>query len=260
MLSDHLNTPRQIINDDNELRWRWDNLDPFGVNLPDSNPQGLGNSTYALRFPGQYYDSESGLFYNYYRTYDPKGGRYTQSDPIGLMEVLNTYSYVEGNPINFIDPLGLDVAVIENGPTSGNPIGHTAIAVTGRGVASSGNSTTIGSSLTDYLQREVGRRDTKIYIIPTNPEQDKKAWEELKKNHKYIGLPYAYGNCSDLSNDALDKAGIGETNLYPGTSRDLNRLLPGHAGARASHAGATIVDIPKNSSSFPEVVNHFNTR
>ena len=68
VLSYHLNTPRQIINADNELRWRWDNIDPFGVNLPDTNPQGLGGFAYALRFPGQYYDSESGLFYKYYRS------------------------------------------------------------------------------------------------------------------------------------------------------------------------------------------------
>ena len=108
VLSDHLNTPRQIINSSKQLRWRWDNLDPFGVNLPDSNPQGLGGFAYALRFPGQYYDSESGLFYNGFRSYDPKGGRYTQSDPIGLMGGLNTYSYVGNNPLNAIDPLGLD--------------------------------------------------------------------------------------------------------------------------------------------------------
>lgn len=166
--------------------------------------------------------------------------------------------YVGGNPVKFIDPKGLDIAVIENGPTSGNPIGHTAVAVTGHGVASSGNSTSIGSSLTDYLKKEASRRDTKVYIIQTTPEQDAKAWEELKNNHKYIGLPYTYGNCSDLSNDALDKAGIEETNLYPGTSGDLNRLLPGHAGARASQAGATIVNIPKNSTSFSDSINQFN--
>lgn len=61
---------------------------------------------YRIILPGQYYDAESGLHYNYYRDYDPQTGRYIQIDPIGLAGGINTYVYVGDNPTVSIDPSG----------------------------------------------------------------------------------------------------------------------------------------------------------
>jgi len=60
-----------------------------------------------LRFPGQYFDQESGLHYNYYRDYDPSVGRYITSDPIGLIGGMNPFLYVYANPLKFADSIGL---------------------------------------------------------------------------------------------------------------------------------------------------------
>ncbi len=65
------------------------------------------NSINLSRFPGQYYDQETGLHYNYYRYYDPTTGRYVTPDPIGLVGGINLFVYVRNDPTNNIDPLGL---------------------------------------------------------------------------------------------------------------------------------------------------------
>jgi RHS repeat-associated protein len=71
---------------------------------------------YNLRFPGQYYDAETGKHYNYFRDYDPAIGRYVQADPLGVMlarspelqsQLNHMYGYVNGNPIKFVDYRGL---------------------------------------------------------------------------------------------------------------------------------------------------------
>jgi RHS repeat-associated protein len=87
--------------------WLWHQTEPFGNNVADENPSGSGTFDLPLRFPGQRYDAETGLHYNYYRDYDSSLGRYGESDPIGLIGGLNTYTYVRNAPITNIDMLGL---------------------------------------------------------------------------------------------------------------------------------------------------------
>jgi RHS repeat-associated protein len=123
--SDHLNTPRVIVDKNNAIRWRWF-AEPFGTTAAESNPSNLGNFTFNLRFPGQYFDQESGLHYNWHRYYDPtSGGRYTTSDPIGLAGGINTYLYSQAAPTMYTDPTGLFTS------STHNEITTAAIAIAG---------------------------------------------------------------------------------------------------------------------------------
>ncbi|MGH8321682.1 MAG: RHS repeat domain-containing protein [Gammaproteobacteria bacterium] len=98
--TDQLGTPRAITNASKTVVWQW-HSDPFGNGTP------TGSITYNLRFPGQYYDAETGHNYNYFRDYDPTIGRYIESDPIGLLGGPGTYSYVDAKPITREDSKGL---------------------------------------------------------------------------------------------------------------------------------------------------------
>ncbi len=101
--NDRLGTPQKTTDRTGNVSWAA-GFDPFGKATPTT-----AFITQNLRFPGQYYDEETGLHYNIARFYDPNLGRYLQSDPIGLMGVLiNTYTYVRNNPVNLIDPEGLE--------------------------------------------------------------------------------------------------------------------------------------------------------
>jgi len=107
--TDQLDTPRAISDPQGVTVWRWEG-EPFGVTLADEDPDGDGvKFVFNGRFSGQYYDDETGLYYNYHRYYDPATGRYITSDPIGLAGGLNTYIYVTENPLAFVDRVGLKV-------------------------------------------------------------------------------------------------------------------------------------------------------
>lgn len=86
--------------------WR-DDGEAFGETAPDqSTPLGAYPVVINLRNPGQYFDAETGFFYNGARYYDPQFGRYISSDPIGLLGGMNTYAYVAGRPLMGMDPSG----------------------------------------------------------------------------------------------------------------------------------------------------------
>lgn len=98
--NDHLGTPQKLTDNTGTLVWDRTQT-PFGLDHSVTGPAAT-----PVRFPGQYADAESGLSYNYSRDYDPRHGRYIQSDSIGLRGGLNTFGYANQNPMMFIDPLG----------------------------------------------------------------------------------------------------------------------------------------------------------
>ncbi len=144
-INDHLSTPRRAYDETGTLAWRW-LPDAFGQGKPerdvddDDTPNNI-----RLRFPGQYADSESGLYYNWNRYYDPRTGRYITSDPIGLVGGLNSYQYGFANPTRFVDPEGLNPAAVILG---GMVVGGSASSVAG-GVLGAVIGILLGSVLLD---------------------------------------------------------------------------------------------------------------
>jgi len=100
--ADQLGTPRAITDANSNTVWTWAYPgNPWGEQQPTSN-----GYVYNLRFPGQYFDAETGLHYNINRDYDPNSGRYVESDPLGLLAGSSTYAYVHSNPGIYVDSDG----------------------------------------------------------------------------------------------------------------------------------------------------------
>ena len=164
--ADHLNTPRVALDRLGQQRWSWV-AEPFGDSSPNEDPLSLGPVRINLRAPGQYHDVESGLAYNWNRSYDSSVGRYTQSDPIGLAGGINTYAYVEGNPVSNIDPLGLETYICRR-PLGGAPgsfapplLNHTYVCVgSGSNMVCGSTTASSGGALSSILKGSPGAPTT----------------------------------------------------------------------------------------------------
>ncbi|MEW5963833.1 MAG: RHS repeat-associated core domain-containing protein [Pseudomonadota bacterium] len=99
--ADHLGRPIRMTDATKAAVWQatWQ---PWGA------PQSItGSLVLNHRFPGQWFQLESGLHYNWHRHYDPSLGRYTQPDPLGFVDGPAVFAYASGNPLEFVDFLGL---------------------------------------------------------------------------------------------------------------------------------------------------------
>ncbi|MFC3683363.1 RHS repeat-associated core domain-containing protein [Hydrogenophaga luteola] len=108
--ADHLNTPRRLSDASGQTRWQWP-YSGFGEIAPQATPAaGQAPLSFALRYPGQIDDGNE-LFYNWHRFYEPRVGRYTKADPIGLEGGWNRFGYVGGDPLGFVDSNGLQPVI-----------------------------------------------------------------------------------------------------------------------------------------------------
>jgi len=101
IITDLVGTPTELLDEDGTIAWRTQST-LWGKTAWTAN-----STAYTpLRFPGQYYDPETDLHYNYFRYYDPESARYLSLDPLGLLAAPNPSTYVH-NPQTWTDPLGL---------------------------------------------------------------------------------------------------------------------------------------------------------
>ncbi|MDK9603955.1 RHS repeat-associated core domain-containing protein, partial [Lelliottia sp. V104_15] len=117
---DHRGLPLALVSEDGSLAWQAE-FDEWGNLLHEENPESLQQ---LIRLPGQQYDTETGLYYNRHRYYDPRQGRYITQDPIGLAGGWHAYNYPL-NPLQVSDPLGLAAnqqCTVD--PITGQPVGR----------------------------------------------------------------------------------------------------------------------------------------
>jgi RHS repeat-associated protein len=211
--ADALGTPRVVVDPargtGGTVVWRWELTgEAFGNTAPDQDPDGDAVPfVFDMRFPGQRYDSASGLNYNYFRDYSPGDGRYVQSDPIGLDGGISTYGYVGGRPLTAIDPAGLAAFSIPLAPAPGAviPSPHPVVVAgaVGAGIGMGFNyawewaaGQAFGSSLYDWMN------PGEFYspIVSNNDSEERNRQYQAYKDFQRKGYKRDPDPCKELRN------------------------------------------------------------
>jgi RHS repeat-associated protein len=207
-----------------------------------------GDSTrvyFNVRFPGQYFDTETGLHDNRFRTYDPSVGRYISSDPIGQYGGLNLYLYVGASPVNFADPLGLDRVVIVVGDRGlgRHNVGSNfqrAADTAAAAAAAAGDDVTVvnASSASDFNN-----------AINSGPPVDRFEYY----GHGWTGVLFPGQNSGPGTNiDPSNLGSLSGANLAPGATGVLNSCRSGTGGDSSIAQGvANQLGVPVTGSTGP---------
>ncbi|HEY0197053.1 MAG TPA: RHS repeat-associated core domain-containing protein [Rhodanobacter sp.] len=226
LYADQLGTVRAVANTAAVVNYQWPWLNNAFGELP---PMGTGN--YYTRFPGQYYDVETGLHYNGNRYYDPNTGRYLQSDPMGLSGgQIDTYAYVGGNPLSYTDPFGLRYVDVYIWNAEGSSVGHVMVTEDGsqQVILSQfpANGMPIGQNVTksfDDTMAAEGRPADSIWRIdvPNDNAFNQAAAHERGLSRWSWDPSKSTTQCSIAASRSLRAGGVGLTSITDGT------LMPG---------------------------------
>ena len=184
--TDHLYTPILATNKEGSITWKAVQ-EAFGA----MNTLNQSRISMNLRFPGQYYDVETGTHYNFHRDYRPNAGRYVQSDPIGLKGGVNTFGYAYQNPINNFDSdgrlvwlLGLG-ALGGTGATGATAVGASAGLTAAVNLAGMAGTVAIINSLSNNREEEA---DNSCDEFECTPVEGTKCYTGPDTDHKHGGL------------------------------------------------------------------------
>ena len=208
-INDHLGTPQKVIDETGVVVWSAD-YRPFGeANVTVST---LENN---FRFPGQYFDRETGLHYNWHRYYGPGVGRYLTADPRGLSSGLNLFAYASNNSLTFYDLLGLREWSIQ----------RKGLAVSALVIGGSGQLIKFVSNCED------NKRITKTYLV--------------------VGYGLTFGLQAHLWGST--KGYLGETNVWRGEPSPVTGIFVSGPSAGLGILGGTLTSAAVDFSSFAEV-------
>ena len=258
--SDHLGTPRLMTDSLNKPVWQWPysafgNNKPTGILTPTATAAGEFTNqpvllatqnpaaTLDLRFPGQMADVETGLFYNYFRSYQPTQGRYTQGDPIGLGGGLNRFGYANQNALSYSDPLGLYTEVIRwaNSPGFTGSWGKISGNIKGQNFSfgPSGWDTRYPTAQ-QYADRQKSPdidREGRGIILQLSPLEEAKLASCLQKANNYHGMN---NNCGNPWRQCLDELGITHSGNRPAVlPEDVMKIIGSskRAAGNTSYSG-----------------------
>lgn len=196
--TDVLGTPKLATDSHQQIVWSL-NTTAFGEGKPT-----MDTIEIPLRFPGQYYDTESGLHYNWHRYYDPEIGQYIEPDPIGIDGGVNLYTYANNNPLKFVDPEGLDWIYSQSTGNMYHQPDNGLRVLVGRGYA--GHGTGLNNSASQYVPG--GTRNSNAGPIPQGRYTIGELGNNVTRGRRRRILPDSMRLYPNPNNNMFDRSGF----------------------------------------------------